>query len=133
MLDRPVVLGSRRGRRMCSMHAGASSGPPRNEFQQVETRAGGLRPHHTRILQVRPARTFLASPLSFLSISIALGLIVSARSAVIRCAGILTNRCMPHEWTMSRFVLFSIIQGECFAIFYNFSASTFLVQGPETS
>lgn len=48
-LDRPVVLGSRCGGRTCSTHAGAST---RNEFQQVETRAGGPRPRRVRIVQV---------------------------------------------------------------------------------
>jgi len=62
VLDRPVVLGSRCGRRMCSTHAGASSGPPRNEFQQVETRAGGPRPRHARIVQVPSRGPSLASP-----------------------------------------------------------------------
>lgn len=49
----PVVLGSRCDRRKRSMYAGASrQAPPRNEFQQVETRAGGPRPRHAHIVQV---------------------------------------------------------------------------------
>lgn len=93
----------------CSTHAGASSGSSRNEFQQVKTRAGGPRAHAmhalhvARIVQVpssgEPLRlvSFPSLPLIYLSIPIARGLIVSARAAVIRHAGILTDRSTLHE------------------------------------
>lgn len=75
-------------------HAGAlSSGPPRNEFQQVETRAGGLRPRRARVLCAGTSRGEKSptSPpplrLPRRSEPTARGLIVSARSAVIRHAG----------------------------------------------
>lgn len=49
---------------------GLVRGPPQNEFQQVETRAGGPRPRHAHIVQV-PSRGFpLTSPLFLPSASL---------------------------------------------------------------
>lgn len=98
-----------RGRRACSVHTGASSGPSRNEFQQVETRAGGLRPRRARVLcrylRKKTLPSFCSS-LHFFAPSpaepTARGLIVSARSAVIRHAGMLTD-------TRSTYGLHSVI------------------------